>query len=391
MTQKLKNALWMCVVVIAVIAPYSVEASLWHRLWGASEDQQNGQGTPIGAIAQDTDFITGGPSLQGQALDFDLTASTLGLGSDFVVLDTDEKESAQKEGSAAFYCSKEKFSQIMKEARDEEKTFPCEANSVPVEPIPFKTIEKKQDLDSALIFSTPLQYGAYLEFLKRVPSARKVHAIESYHFPLDALEEIEVFMNASRLPAHERLNHTYTHKAVQARYQLVVPFITEENLEIVFLYPFVSEVFFSKSLKSMKKGKHIFDFDHEGMGVLHYEALRILGPDTVRALTQTFRWILVFQASQAQEDLANAFVSHILDAEMITDQKEESVPSVLFTTADQKEMERPLVLEESGALPPTNVPVQQAILAAPGNGFVVPCVLGFGALVIGSLFLSHHK
>ena len=141
----------------------------------------------------------------------------------------------------------------------------------------------------------------------------------------------------------------------------------------------------------MKKGKHIFDFDHEGMGVLHYEALRILGPDTVRALTQTFRWILVFQASQAQEDLANAFVSHILDAEMITDQKEESVPSVLFTTADQKEMERPLVLEESGALPPTNVPVQQAILAAPGNGFVVPCVLGFGALVIGSLFLSHHK
>jgi hypothetical protein len=383
MTQKLRNALWLC-AVIAVIVPCSAKASLWQRWWGVSEEQQNGQGTPVGAISQDTDFITDVPSPQGQALDFDLTASTLGLGSDFVVLDDDEREGTPKEGSAAFYCSKEKFSQIMKEAREGKNPLFYEDEFIPNEPTPFKVIEKKEGLGGALIFSTPLQYDAYLEFLKRAPSAKKAYALESYYFPQDVLNDIEVCMSASCLPVQERLNHLYTQKEIQNRYQILLPLMTEENLETVMFYPFVNASFFYKAIEKMNKGDLGIDFDHEGMGILQHEALRTLGLDAGRV----FKWAITLRGSQQGPQLLET--PQILDAGITTDQTEGSLPSVRQQCVIMTDPS-PLMREEPVALPPTHVPVQQAILAPPGNGLVVPCVLGFGALVIGSLFLSHHK
>lgn len=387
MTQKLRNVLWLC-VVITVIVPCSAKASLWQRWWGASEERQTGQGTPVGAMSQDTDFITDVPSPQGQALDFDLTASTLGLGSDFVVLDADEREATPKEGSAAFYCSKEKFSQIMKEAREGKNTLFYEDEFIPHEPTPFKIIERKEGLGGALVFSTPLQYGSYLEFLKRTSSAKKTYALESYHFPQDALKEIEVCMSTSCLPAQERLNHLYTQKEVQNRYQILLPLMTEENLETVMFYPFVNASFFCDAIEKMKKGDLCIDFDHEGMGILQHEALRTLGLDAVRA----FKWAITLRGPQQGPQLLET--PQILDAGITTNQTEGSLPSVrqqCVIMTDPRKEERPLIREDPVALPPTHVPVQHAILAPPGNGLVVPCVLGFGALVIGSLFLSHHK
>lgn len=364
MSQKVKKTLWVC-VVMGQMAFCPAQASLWQRFWGGVEEKdQKTQGTLVVNTGQDPDLksFMCGPD---QRLDEDLTASSLNVACDFVVVSSDEK-TENEQGHVAFYCTKETFSQIMQQAT--ESMIAGEGTS-----LPYKTIRNKVPFVKALVFQTPCQYHHYLAFLKHVSGSRKLAAFESYDFPEETLHEMGGLLSGASFAVHEHLNQNYAKKIIFERYQMLLPFMNEENLTTLLFYPFTNGLFFGDNFLRLSQGGEERDFDHEGLGVLHHEALRVMGPDVVRSLSLVFKWMIVLR--KAEQVVPQGTPSPIPEADVASQHKEEDY--MLEHCPDGQ--------------PPQQVPGQQNHVLAPPRGLVMPYVIGFGAFVIGTLILSNHN